>query len=126
MRPKHKRLSPDSRASSQSPSPSSSASSYYDDSSEIDELDYRSKKLTGILKKNLNKADKRKTLLDVVRDKAWLLEDQVKLLENQTDAIRGSLQRKSVRRRVLMFAALLTSVVLVGLGINHVIHPSRD
>lgn len=108
-----------------SPTPSS-PSSQHDDSSEIDELDYRSRKLNKLLKKNVNKADKRKHLLDKVRDKAWVLEDEVNLLEKQTKEIRQSLASKSFRRRLVMFTAIVSSVVLFGYGVNHVVHHSSD
>ena len=106
------------------PSPTTSGSSYNDDSSEIDELDNRSRELNRLLKKNINKADKRKKLLDVVRDKAWILEDQVDILEKQTKNVKQALKRKSFRRRLVMFGALVSSIVLVGLGVNYVVHPS--
>lgn len=118
------RASPAYSSADSSPESSSPASSYYDDSSEIDELEYRSRKLTDILKKNIDRAERRKTLFDVVRDRAWLLEDQVKLLEKQTKTIKSSLGRKSIRQRLLTFGAVMSSLILIGVGLSHVIHPS--
>lgn len=103
----------------QSPSPSpssasaSSSSTYRDDSSEIDDLDHRSRRLTAILKKNVDKAEKRKSVLDVVRDKAWLLEDQVKLLERQTTAARKSLGRQSCRRKIIVLLAIFLTFIFI-------------
>lgn len=114
---------PTSPSPSFSPSPSSSQ---YDDSSEIDELDYRSKKLNKLLKKNVNKADRRKQLLDVVRDKAWVLEDEVNLLERQTKNIKESLASKSFRRKLVLVAAIVSSLALFGFGVNHVAHLNPD
>lgn len=99
--------------SNTSTSSSSSVSPYHDDSSDIDELDHRSRKLTKILKKNINRTEKRRSVLDVVRDKAWLLEDQVKLLEKQTATVRSSLNRQSCLRRIIVFMALIVSVILI-------------
>lgn len=96
-----------------SPSSSSPSSSEYDDSSDIDELDLRSKKLTRILKKNINKTEKRKSVLDVVKEKAWLLEDQVKLLERQTANIRGSLTKQTCRRRIVVLVTVILSLFLI-------------
>lgn len=75
-----------------------------DSSSDIDELDYRSRKLTKLLKKNVAKTERRKSLLDVVRDKAHLLEDQVKLLERQTSLDRS----RSWRKKVAVVVGLIT------------------
>lgn len=85
---------------------SSSASSTAD----IDELDYRSRKLTKLLKKNADKTERRKSLLDVVRDKAYLLEDQVKLLERQTSSDSRSWRKRAV---VVMGLVTLSAVGLV-------------
>ena len=107
--------------------PSSSPdSSYTDDSSEIDELDYRSRKLNRLLKKNVNKADRRKNFIDVVRDKAWLLENQVSLLEQQTKNAREALKKKSFRRRILMVGAFFSSVLLIGFGVSHLVHSNDE
>lgn len=92
---------------------SSASSSEYDDSSDIDELDLRSKKLTKLLKKNINKTEKRKSVLDVVKEKAWLLEDQVKLLERQTANIRGSLTKQTCKRRIIVFITVILSLFLI-------------
>lgn len=105
---------------------SSPSSSYHDDSSDIDELDYRVKKLNRLLRKNVKEAGRRKNLIDVVRDKAWLLEDQVELLETQTKNVKQALRKKSFRRRLVMFGAFVSSVILVGFGVNHLIHTSDD
>lgn len=94
------------------PSPST-PSSYHDDSSDLDELDYRSRKLTKILKKNAVKAEKRKSVLDIVKDRAWLLDDQVKLLEKQTANVRNSLKRQSCKRRLIVIGAVTLSVILL-------------
>jgi len=102
-----------SSSSSASVSPTTSESSYRDDSSEIDELDHRSRKLTSILRRNANRAAERKSVLNMVRDRAWLLDDQVKLLENQTATVRRSLARQSCRRKVIIYAAVLTSIFIV-------------
>lgn len=75
-----------------------------------------------MLRKNVNKADRRKDLLDVARDKAWLLEDQVKILGKQTKNVKEALQRKSFRRRLMMIGAFISSVVLIGFGVSHVVH----
>lgn len=91
----------------------SSLSSISPSPSEIDELASRSRNLTKILKKNVNKADKRKSVLEVVRDKAWLLENQAKALEKQTKYIRNSLARQSCRRRLLVLAAVILSLFLI-------------
>jgi hypothetical protein len=109
-----------------SPSPSPSSSQDYDDSSEIDELDYRSRKLNKLLKKNVNKAERRKRLLDVVRNRAWVLEDQVNLLERQTKSIKESLASKSLRRNLIVFTAAISSLALLGLGVSHVVHHGSD
>lgn len=100
-------------AQSTSSSPSTSPSTYQNDSSDIDELDHRSRRLTNILKKNVARSEKRKTVLDVVRDKAWLLEDQVKLLEKQTANVRSTLVRQSCRRKIIVFAAVILSLILI-------------
>lgn len=100
-----------SATSSPSTSPSSQNRDY--DSSDIDELDHRSRKLTSLLKKNVSRAERRKSVLDVVRDRAWLLEDQVKLLERQTATIRGSLKQRSCMRRIIVFVALILSLFVV-------------
>lgn len=102
-----------SPTSSATTSPSSSSQNRDYDSSDIDELDHRSRKLTSLLKKNVSRAEKRKSVLDVVKDRAWLLEDQVKLLERQTATIRGSLKEKSCIRRVIVFVALILSLILI-------------
>jgi hypothetical protein len=109
---------------SQTTSPSSS--SQHDDSTDIDELDHRSRKLNKLLRKNVNKADDRKKLLDVVRNRAWVLEDQVNLLEKQTKEIKQTLQSKSFRRKLVMFTAIVSSIALFGYGVNHVVHSSDD
>ena len=57
--------------------------------------------------------------MDVVRDKAWLLEDHVKQLERQTKDVKNALMRNSARRRVVMFLAVLSSIFAVGYGVNH-------
>lgn len=100
------------KSSSPNSSRRSSPSSYRDDSSDIDELEHRSRKLTKVLRKNIDRADKRKSVLDVVRDKAWLLEDQVKLLERQTATIRSSLNRQSNRRKLIGITAIVLSLTL--------------
>lgn len=106
----------------ESPSRSPSPSSQYDDSSEIDELDHRSRRLNRLLRKNAKKADDRKRLLDQVRDRAWVLEDEVNLLEKQTKRIRESLADRSIRRNLVVFTALISSLALLGYGVNHVVH----
>lgn len=97
----------------------SSGSSNSSDASEIDELDYRSRKLSNFLKKNVNSAEQRKSVLDVVRSKAWLLENQVKQLEKETKKFRNSLERQPCSRRVLLLLLLLFSATLVYLGIKN-------
>lgn len=96
----------------------SSGSSNSSDASEIDELDYRSKKLSSILKKNVNKIEQRKSILDVVRSKAWLLENQVKQLEKDTKKFRNSLEGQPCSRRVLLLLLLLFSAMLIYLGLG--------
>lgn len=61
----------------------------------------------------MDKAEKRKSVLNVVKDKAWLLEDQVKLLEKQTETVRKSLARQSCRRKIIVFVALVLSLFLI-------------
>lgn len=97
----------------QTPSPSSNPSSYNDDSSDLDELDYRSRKLTKILRRNAAKAEKRRSVLDVVKDRAWLLDDQVKLLEKQTANVRNTLRKQSCKRRLIVIGAVALSVILI-------------
>lgn len=107
--------SPTDGACTSSSAASSPSSQYkdYTSTSDIDELDHRSKKLTSLLRKNVNRAEKRKSVLDVVRNKAWILEDQVKLLERQTANIRGSLKKKSCKRKLLVLGAVIMSLVLI-------------
>lgn len=93
-----------------SPSAVATTTSSDDSSSDIDELDYRSRKLTKLLKKNADKAERRKSLLNVVRDKAYLLEDQVKLLERQTSSDSRSWRRRAV---VVMGLVSLSAVGIV-------------
>lgn len=99
---------------SKTPSPSSSTS---DDLSDIDELDHRSRRLTNMLRKNIDKTEKRKSVLDVVKEKAWLLENQVKLLEEHTANIRGSVTRQDCRRRIAVFISVVLSAFLIVLYI---------
>lgn len=123
------RYSPSGSSGTLSPSLSPSTpqdSSYYDDSSDIDELDHRSRKITHLLKKNLDKSSNRSNLLDVVKRRAWLLGDQVNRLEQQTIRAKSALGRKSFRRRLIMFGAFMSSVLLVGFGVNHMATNSRE
>jgi hypothetical protein len=113
-------------SASEEASPSPSPSSQHDDSSDIDELNYRSRKLNKLLKKSVNKADRRKQLLDTVRDRAWVLEDEVNLLERQTKDIRDTLASKSIRRRLVVFTAFVSSIALLGFGVSHVVQNSSD
>lgn len=107
-----------SSSSNTSASSSPSNRSDYDYSSSgsnyIDELDQRSRKLTSILRKNVDRAERRKNILDVVKNKAWLLEDQVKILEKQTATVKNKLNdRRSCRRIVAVCVALVLSVILI-------------
>lgn len=108
-------VSPSSGSSYTSSAASSPASRYrdYSSTSDVDELDHRSRKLTSLLKKNVNRAENRKSVLDVVRNTAWQLEDQVRQLEKQTANVRGTLKRKSCKRRLVVFGALIVSLVLI-------------
>lgn len=90
----------------------SNSSASDDSSSSIDDLNYRSRKLTKLLKQNVNKSEKRKSVLDVVKSKAWLLEDQVKLLENQTSNIRSGLRRQSCLRKLVVYGLLVLAFIL--------------
>lgn len=49
--------------------------------------------------------------MDVIREKAWLLEDQVKQLEGQTLNIRNRLRQKSIKRRLV-----IATIAIVTLG----------
>lgn len=98
---------------------SSSPATSTDESSDIDELDHRSRMLTGILKRNANKAEGRKSVLDMVRDKAWLLEDQVKVLEKKAAIVKKSIDRNSCKRRLIVFGALVFSSLLIFFGFHH-------
>lgn len=86
----------------------------HDESDYIDELDYRSRKLTNLLRKNVNIAEKRKSLLDIVREKAWLLEDQAKLLNRQTELRSAGCSR--LLTKIILFLSLIASSVFV---VNH-------
>lgn len=105
--------SPDTQSSAwsspRSPSPSTNGSS----ASDVDELDQRSRQLTRLLRKNLSKSERRRDVINKVRNKAWLLEDQVKLLGKQTEAARQALAKNSVRGKVLVYGAVLITVVTV-------------
>lgn len=96
--------SPDSRSSS------------YDEYSDVDELDRRSRKLTEILKKTVNKTVTHKSVLDVVRDKAWLLEDQVKLLQHNASKLRNSSKK---RNRIVVVGITIVGFIFV---VNKFVH----
>lgn len=100
-----------------SPSPDSSVSSFEDDINyaDIDELDRKSRRLTDILRKTVNRTASRRSVLDIVRDKAWLLEDQVKLLQNKTTKIKNS----SNGRRLAIVGISIVGFILI---INKFIH----
>lgn len=99
------------RSTSSSPSSiASSDSDYHDESSDLDELDRRSRRLTRLLRKNINKAQARKSILDVVREKAWLLEDQVKILERRTSDIRNRLASRSMKRKIVVSIVAIASI----------------
>lgn len=101
---------------SRSPSPYSSSSNtsadsgYQQDSRDIDELDRRSRKLTKILKRNIDKSQTRKSIMNLVREKAWLLEDQVKLIEKQTSDIKNRLVSRSFRRKLIILIIAIGSI----------------
>lgn len=103
-----------------------SSNSSRDDSSDIDELDQRSRNLTRLLRKNMNQTEKRKSVLDVVRGKAWLLQDQVKLLEKQAATVRDSLHRRSFRRKVVVFLSSVILLILVVTGLSTLIQNLHD
>lgn len=88
----------------------SSSSEYHDDSSDVDELDRRSRRLTKLLRRNINKATKRRSILENVREKAWLLEDQARLLERQTSDIRDRLASRSFRRKLVISVITVLSL----------------
>lgn len=97
-----------------------------DDSSDIDELDHRSRKLKRLLEKNLNKAQERSNLLEVAKKRAWLLEEQVGKLEKQTKRAKGALSRSRLRRQLVVFGAFMSSLLLLGLGVNHIATNSKE
>lgn len=90
-------------------SPASSDTDNSDDALDVDELDKRSRKLTKLLKKNINKAVSRKSILDNIRERAWLLEDQAKNLEYQASNLKQKLRQRTFRRRVVIGAIALAS-----------------
>lgn len=100
------------RIPTSSPQSSSGGSSndYRDDALDVDELDRRSRKLTKLLKKNMNKVDTRKSILDTVREKAWLLEDQAKIIQNQASNLKTRLQQRKYRQKVIIGAIALASL----------------
>lgn len=105
---------PATRGSFQSSSADSHTSDY-DEYNDIDELDNRSRKITEILKKTVHKMAARKSVLDVVKDKAWLLEDQVKLLKQNAANVRNS----SKKGRFVVVIITIAGFILV---INKFIH----
>lgn len=111
--------SPKSANPTSSPSDSSLGSDNQDNYRDIDELDRRSRKLTKLLKKNINRAVKRINILDNVRDKAWLLEDEADLLENQGHSLRNRLKRRSMKRKVIYGVIGLASIGSVYYIWNH-------
>jgi len=116
---------PQSQSPSTSPS-ASSGSTFYDDSSEINELDSRSRQLTELLRNNLRKSDKRTKVIDVVKKRAWLLSDQIEKLEKQTKKTKESLAAQSLKRRLIVFGTFAGSIVLIILGVNHVATSDKD
>lgn len=107
------------KSPSVSPASTAGSSNTTSEASEIDELDYRSRKLSNILRKNVSRAEKRRSVLDTVRNRAWVLEDQVKLLERETRNFRNSLQRQPCGRRILLLLLLLISAVLIYFGFHN-------
>lgn len=103
----------------------SSYSAQEDDSEEIDELAYRSQKLSNLLRENLNKTERRTKLLDVVKRRAWLLSEHVGELEQQTRKARDAVGRRTFARRLVLFGAFVSSLVLLGLGVNHATSPDE-
>lgn len=49
----------------------------------------------------------------MVRDKAWLLEDQVKILGKQTEAARRLMARRSCRRKLIVYGTIILSFILI-------------
>lgn len=108
-------MSSDSSPLSVNTSPSTASPTTNESSaSDVDELDQRSRQLTRLLRKNLRKSERRRNVINKVRNEAWILEDQVKLLGKQTEAARKSLAQGSFRKKVFLYGAA-TLTILTGI-----------
>lgn len=115
--PKNSSPSPSSSSSFSSDySPTSSSSSSSLSSSDVEKVNDRSEKLTRLLKQNVRKSHHRKAVLDTLKDKAWLLDDQVKLFMKETANLKESFARRSWRR-ILCIGMIILALVYIILSI---------